>query len=939
MKRIAVLLLLANSWSCKDDPEPVPLCMADTDCRMGERCAADGRCIVGECVRDEECEDPRRFCATDFTCQYRDGFGDECDPSRPCPFGQFCSSLLGLCLDASSSADCVRRAQCPANQICDRDANKCVPDTGCYGDAFCETGEVCDLVNHTCRVLAVECTSCILGNECPGGTRCFLETKECLVSSTDAACRSGESCDPLGRCVQCTTSEQCGPGLFCNVATGRCDSNVQCVDDVNQCPTSSEVTCVECTLPETCDPRTRRCQAPAMVCDEDLDCPGDQFCDLTLDPPVCVRRLPDCLNDLLDDPSNNSLATATLLPAGAGPLYDELKLCQQDQDWYRLELQAGTYVTIDARFRAADGDIDLQLFLEDGRTLLDESRSVTDNERVELAVGTDLTVLVRVFLAVPTVAEVPYRLIVARDPGDVCPDDSHEPDDAPSNAKQLIPDVPYEGRICSADPDWLVLRNVPLGSQIRARLDFVHVLGDLNLELYRAGGTAPLATSASATDLESIVYDASYGGDYYLRIVGRSTDANVYTVRAEVRPGVVRCADDSLESNDTPLTATATGGLTMYPANLSLCAGDEDWFRVHLRAGDAVTADIGFEANADLELKLYPGNITSRSASPLRASNGTNRREWVAFRSFTTSDYLVRVHGHNAQVASPYQLRLKVEPPFLCQPDPVDVQGRGNDRPTAFDFGLPPVHRDDLTLCFGDQDWYRLFVQGGFVNVLKLSYLQQDAILDFELYDQGGAQLFTTAGQPPSDSREVQINVPGFGFGVIFVRVVNGGGFESPYHLSLDLIPIFSCNPDRAEFNDTRPLASAVASSTISPIQVDNLSLCASVRSPANVGDEDWFELKPPVAGARVRANIEFTQGDLSLELFSPNGGPRACRNEGANRCYSDGFGLSETVTFTATTTDSYFLKVGSVYSAASVPIRPPDADTPYRLRVEYELP
>ena len=79
--------------------------------------------------------------------------------------------------------------------------------------------------------------------------------------------------------------------------------------------------------------------------------------------------------------------------------------------------------------------------------------------------------------------------------------------------------------------------------------------------------------------------------------------------------------------------------------------------------------------------------------------------------------------------------------------------------------------------------------------------------------------------------------------------------------------------------------------------------------------------------------------GDLSLELLTPGAARRACVNAGNNRCYSDGNDDTELVTFTATTTDPYFLRVGSVYSSAQALVRPLDADTKYRLEIEYTGP
>ena len=165
-----------------------------------------------------------------------------------------------------------------------------------------------------------------------------------------------------------------------------------------------------------CNLQTKRCEAPALECETDVDCPGDQFCNLTLDPPVCQARIPDCLNDLREGMLNNdSAAAAASLTKMEGPLFTELRLCPGDEDWYEIPVEAGTYLTVDARFTHADADIELQLYLDDGQTLLDESRTITDNERVEIEIGTNRRLLVRVFLQLPILQAADYELIISHD--------------------------------------------------------------------------------------------------------------------------------------------------------------------------------------------------------------------------------------------------------------------------------------------------------------------------------------------------------------------------------------------------------------------------------------------------------------------------------------------------------------------------------------------
>jgi hypothetical protein len=260
---------------------------------------------------------------------------------------------------------------------------------------------------------------------------------------------------------------------------------------------------------------------------------------------------------------------------------------------------------------------------------------------------------------------------------------------------------------------------------------------------------------------------------------------------------------------------------------------------------------------------------------------------------------------------------------------------RGNTMMDPFLMPFGPFREPELTLCIMDDDWFRVFLPGGNVNYLRTHFLGADTVVDFELW-QGTAQLFTTVGQPFPNHREAIITIPGSGVAVAEVHTTRTIGADAHYSLSLDLAPVFACNDDPYEPNETALMPSLAASSSMAPTVLSDATLCASVRDATDTGDEDWYVLNPPAAGARINASITFTEGDLLLELFSQNAIARACLNFGPDRCYSDGNGLSEMVTFTATTTLPYLLRVSSVYSSPNVPIRPPDIDTPYELTVEY---
>jgi hypothetical protein len=943
---LAPVILLACS-SSKSAPPDAGLCRTKTDCAAGELCTADGRCVSGvECGRDSDCaaSDARKQCdPKTLSCVFLPGFADDCDPARPCAFGQFCSPLLGMCLTSSTSRDCTRRAQCPAGQICDRTPDKCVRDTGCYGPAFCEPGEVCDLDTHRCHALAVECTACN-GGSCANGSSCNTATGECLASGASPACRPGENCDPLGRCVQCENSSQCGSGLYCNTALGKCESNVQCADDPSNCPTSGNVQCVMCVPPQICDLVSKSCQAPPTVCVDDTACSGDEYCDKTQNPPICVRRVPDCVPDQYAP--NGAAAASFLLDPAHGPIYPNAKLCPGTEAWYRVDVAAGTYLTVDLRFHASDGNIDLDLYLADGVTLVATSRGTTDNQRVEVDVGAAVTFLLRAYYPSPAIQATPYSIVVTRDPSSICvtaPGDTSSHDTL-GTARPIASDTPYEGRICTAQPNWFVVQSVPAGSELTATLDFTNALGNLDLELYRADSPVPILRSATDADQEQIAYGASFPGDYYYRVLGRAADSNVYTFRVNVRSTTTAvCLDDRFEPDNTAATAVLAPDRTGSTAlGLSICAGDEDWYHVPLLANEALTAEVGWSAAAELTLKMYAPGASSTSAAPLREADpmlGTPR-EFLSYRAPIAGDYRIRVAGLGADQISPYELRIQHLPaPGACVPDLAEASNN-HGQFDAYPLRTPPSRLDELTLCNGESDWFKVTLLGGYTNIIRLQYVADDAELDFTVFDGGGRMLGSTSAGgstgPVQPAKELSINVGGAGLTLVYLEVTRTSGGNGSYNLTVDLEPFYSCKPDRFDPNNAPDLAKHLAvTATTSSLLLGNLSLCAST------GEEDWYTFTVPAAGTRMDVYLGYQFGDLFLELFSPGGTHRACLDQGADQCYSDGVDrLVEHVSFTATTaTAAYYLRVGSIWSDPTLPVKPPNIDTPYYLNLEFTPP
>ena len=898
--------------------------------------STDDTCSAPSCVSDSDCitNDPRTVCKAESSqCALREGFADDCDANRPCAFGEFCSSLLGRCLDSSEFVNCTRRSQCSTGQICDRGANKCIPIDECFGDSFCEPDEVCDLIRHSCRIPEPRCIPCDDG-QCPDDLICDEATSACVAPDLQSPCRSSQRCNHAGFCAVCFTGKACSLGSFCHPVLGQCDPSEECADTPAACPSSDSIRCRICAAPLQCNSATAQCQAPPPPCRSDLDCPNQQRCDFLQSRPVCTIRSESCLDDT-DEP-NNTAAQSTFFSTENSSTSRAFRLCPANEDWFRINVASGTFLRIDAQFRHLQGNIDLQLYLDDGTTLISESVSLTDNERLEIEAGTDRTYLLRVFGRPPASTAISYQLDISREPGPVCPDDGLEPNDNIAQAVLLTPQARIDAHICPGDPDWYVLPRVRIGTRLQVDLSFIDNRGDLDLEIYRGDQLSPLRASRSTTDNETIDFSASFSGDIFVRVVPKANDSNTYTLRSTLQadPGGIRCLDDRFEPNNT-IESAVSWTSSQNPQPLSLCAQDNDWFAVSVNAGEILEAEIEFRPSiSDLELALYGPEPDTQL---LRVADGRSSREFLSFFSLQEGTYFIRIFGAHPLDEAEYTLRLNTYRETPCLDDSNDQLGLGNLRSDPVRLETLPLS-DSFTICRGDEDWYHINLPGGFESTLRVQYPSSLASIDLELYTSSGELIESTTSQDSDSFKELRYISSEATTKAFAVRVMSLLGDAAPYQLSIDLRPIFTCVPDIYEPNNTPSEASGplrVLSSTQATVLRD-LSLCPSTRRSDNLGlvrgDEDFFWIDP-TAGSVITASISFTQGDLLLELLGSDG-LRACTNDGVQRCYSDGSRLSESIRYSSTSTSPLLLRVGSIYSAPEIGVQASDADTTYSLEV-----
>jgi hypothetical protein len=469
---LAIALVAALGCHKKAGAPSKPECAQREDCPGGLPgglvCSA-GKCVgcakSRDCRLTEACDPVQRRC-TSKAC-----FGHQCAAHADCAAGQFC--VQGLCLDPQHPITqggqtcavvlCGSARDCNAGQICNGRTFVCETDLGCASGDSCPSSEACNLTSGVCELT---CTDQDAVQICGALTPCVD-----------------------GRCVQCEQDSDCGPGLQCDGASGRCAGPAACQ--------SSR----DCALPLTCDRATGTCALPRGPCASNEQCATDERCDSRLG--QCVPG--ECRADRFDP--NGSMATAAPISPGS---YPQLTLCGSEADWFSLQLSSGDTVQVAS---SADplGSFDLQL-VDATSAVLEEGPAA-----VEHLVGSSGTYYI---VSRTNDASAFYGLRVDVAHGTAC---AHNPPDAHPTAALALP-LPlgpsYAWTVCPGEATWFALRPaIGQGAAISAALDPT-IGGPIALALFDSDGQTLLARDASGSAAPQVSAAAARAGVLFLRVEG-----------------------------------------------------------------------------------------------------------------------------------------------------------------------------------------------------------------------------------------------------------------------------------------------------------------------------------------------------------------------------------------------------------------------------------
>lgn len=216
--------------------------------------------------------------------------------------------------------------------------------------------------------------------------------------------------------------------------------------------------------------------------------------------------------------------------------------------------------------------------------------------------------------------------------------------DAPAelDLDELLADL----TLCEGESDWFAIA-APNDADVTVIVD---TLDDdaLSVELARGDRTA----DGEVIDGAVIATIGPGADDIVVRVLGAPGTEHIYSIvaSAALDPG---CPDRTDEPNDDASLATPVDDRTT-PIETWICAGDEDWFRLDLAAGEELVANLRFSHDdGDLELELLDS-----SGAQVAISESGDDDELVSSGPMLADDTLyVRVWGFR-QAAAPYSLEL-----------------------------------------------------------------------------------------------------------------------------------------------------------------------------------------------------------------------------------------------------------------------------------------
>jgi len=469
-----------------------------------------------------------------------------------------------------------------------------------------------------------------------------------------------------------------------------------------------------------------------------------------------------CLDIFENNDSKNSA-----VPISVG-VYDSLMICpESDEDWFSINLDALSTLTVTIFFTHSSGDLDVVIFSEDDKMLV-TGGTVSNNETVTWKAENSGTYYIKV-LGVAS-AQNSYNLKIDISEPMACVNDSYETNGDMSLATDIKFGIIDSLMICSGDEDWfkIELKDEDL---LSVSALFSHTLGDIDMRLFRAD-SSPLKSSVSSDDNESFSWIADSDGVYYISVKGdKITDENSYRLEISVNNQTV-CLDDSMENNDSLETSypVISGS---YQGN-TLCRTDEDWYSIALNKYETLNIDLYFShADGDIDLRVVDSAKQVKMASVSKDDNET-----ISWPVSETGTYYIRVYGDLEDVANSYSMNIAVETPSLYCPK--DDEFEENDQLSgAKSVSIGTSY--DLIVCESDEDWFAVSLESGKTYLFSALFIDSEGDLELKLFSSDGIEVADSRTSNDNES----FSYPTGSSGIYYIQVFGFQNASNRYTLEV----------------------------------------------------------------------------------------------------------------------------------------------------------
>lgn len=584
---------------------------------------------------------------------------------------------------------------------------------------------------------------------------------------------------------------------------------------------------------------------PPKKCDSHADCPGLQLCDQTcVEPPICLGDV-DCVGN----------RTCTRGRCAASPIG-----CGKDADC------AGGMCKVDV-----GKCVDLYPCANDGGCA--GGRRCVGGQCVECTTTADCPE--QAIGCASNACQGPASCQVDGDClsglsclGQTCgapsaAPDTFEPNDTAESASVIIAGEFQQLTIDQVDDDWYRVE-VPADFALLVRLDFDDSWGQLDAELRHWPDGAVVGKDERDAPFAVVgVGKQAVKSAFLLHIRHVAGVVSSYQLRIWLSPKNL-CINDSFDSpgsNDTKATASLLSGNTFESGGLAICPGDEDWFKLKKSTSfDLLVAASWPIGPGELELAL----VSEDPAVEPKIAAGSGGQGILDLKGVKSGDWYVRVRGDSGAFSTSYTIKIDAKDTGFCDPDPYEP----ND---VFSKAKPLKEglQDDLTLCTGDVDWFRVELPPGkqarvtiawsvASGVLGLSALTDDAdptVIDEVALPEvnGGVAAHELVAHDPEGLPSILFRVD---------RIAATDPFPiTPYILTMELQDI-PCEEEESEDNDTPADAVALAA--------DEGAIVGALCQP---DPADWYGVHlAPGDLLDVKLSYSGKKGKLVLNLYDPKG-------------------------------------------------------------------